>query len=607
LTDERVTSDLNAPGEHGARAEPRPIGDHALLADSRTAALVDSTGEVAWLCWPRVDSDAVLLSLLDRGRGGTFSVRPRDEAEVVSREMRDGGLVLHTVWRVGRGTLTCDDALAAEGRPGLLRMLRAEGASVLVEVRFRPAFAFATVEPDLRETGRRAWAAGAGLVLAVDAPAVWRIEDGVAVSIFKVVPGYPTAVALGDGADTTALRDAPERMQATLRHWGSTARAMEFELAGDAPLVALLGPAEAERLVTLSGCVISGLRQRGGGLVAAPTTSLPQWPGTSRTWDYRYAWLRDTALGAMALLRVGLIDEAHGLGAFCGDLCLVADSPPLMRVDESPPPPERVLDHLDGYRGARPVRVGNAAALQAQFDTTGEVLELARALAGARALPESLRRAVPLLAERAMNNAGAADHGIWEVRGATHPYTHSQILTWVGLRDAAVLASGRVVAGDGERWARAADTLRDDVLRHHVDAAGALTLHRGGGGPDAALSMAVLTGFLPPGDPRARATLRSIVDGLTRGGLVDRYAGQPDGVDAPCAPFVFATFWLADALGQSGMDATEHWRAAVSARSELGFFSEVADPTTHTPLGNYPQVQSHAALILAAVRPAPQI
>lgn len=574
-----------------------------MLADSRTAALVDSTGEVAWLCWPRVDSDAVLLSLLDGGRGGTFSVRPREDAEVVSREMRDGGLVLRTVWRVGRGTLTCDDALAAEGRPGLLRMLRAEGAPVLVEVRFRPAFAFATVEPDMRESGRRAWAAGAGLVLAVDAPAVWRIEDSVAVSIFKVVPGYPTAVALGDGADTGALHDAPERMHATLRHWESTVRAMEFDLADDAPLIALLGRAEAERLISLSGCVISGLRQRGGGLVAAPTTSLPQWPGSSRTWDYRYAWLRDTALGALALLRVGLIDEAHGLGAFCGDLCLAADPPPLMRVDESSPPPERVLDHLDGYRGSRPVRVGNAAALQAQFDTTGEVLELARALAVARALPESLRRAVPLLAERALGNAGAADHGIWEVRGAARPYTHSQILTWAALRDAAALADARVVAGDGERWARGADALRNQVLRHHVDGRGALTLHRGGGGPDAALSMAVLTGFLSPGDPRAEATLRSIVDGLTRGGLADRYVGQPDGIDDPCAPFVFPTFWLAAALEQCGLDATEHWRAAVSARSELGFFAEAADPVTHEPLGNYPQVQSHAALILAAVKP----
>ena len=199
-------------------AVPPAIGDHALLADGRTAALLDPAGDVAWLCWPRVDSDPCLLSILDRARGGTFALRPRGDAQIASREY-DAGLALRTVWRQGRGQLVVDEALDWEGRPGLLRMLRAEGAPVLVEVRFRPAFAFATSAPTMTEAGRRAVAAGAGLVLAVDAPAPWRIEAGVASCIFKVVPGYPTAVALGDAADARGLGDAPERMAATRRHW----------------------------------------------------------------------------------------------------------------------------------------------------------------------------------------------------------------------------------------------------------------------------------------------------------------------------------------------------------------------------------------------------
>ncbi|HEY6380109.1 MAG TPA: glycoside hydrolase family 15 protein, partial [Candidatus Dormibacteraeota bacterium] len=532
---------------------PHPIGDHALLADGRTAALLDPEGEVAWLCWPRVDSDACLLALLDPRQGGTFALRPRGEGVVEAREY-SVGLALRTVWRQHRGRLQVDEALSTDGRPGLLRMLRAEGAPVLVEVRFRPAFAFATSPATVTETGRRAVAAGGGIVLAVDAPAPWRIEDGVAVCIFKVVPGYPTAVALGEAADAVGLGDAPERMAATLRHWRATEAAVTIAANPAALCGRALGLEAATRMRLRAAAVLTGLRQRGGGIVAAPTTSIPQGGGGGRTWDYRYAWLRDTALAAQALLHLGLVDDAHGLGAFCGDVCLeFAAPPPLVRVDESPPPPERELVHLSGYGGAAPVRVGNLAAGMLQLDTAGEVLELAWELYCARALPESLRRAIPSLARLAAERAEQPDHGIWEVRGDPLRYTHSAVLAWSGLRRAAALTAAGVCAGAAAAWATAAARIRARLLAQCAGGQGLQLLDRGGG-PDAALSQAVLLGLFDPGDPCARATVGAIATTLGRSAGTDRYQGRPDGNDAPCAPFVFPAFWLAAAEEMCGLD-----------------------------------------------------
>jgi alpha,alpha-trehalase len=577
---------------------PVAAGECALLADGRTAALVDPDGEVVWLCWPRVDSDACLLSLLDPERGGTFSLRPRGAAAIESRDYSTG-LVLHTVWRQDRARLVVDEALAMDGRLGLLRMLHAEGAPVLVEVHFRPAFAFATSAATLTESGRRAVAAGGGLVLAVDAPAPWRIEAGVAVCIFKVVPGYPTAVCLGDAADAVGLGDAPERMAATSRHWRATDDSVVLP-ASESLATRALGDEACTRLLLRSAAVLSGLRQRGGGIVAAPTTSLPQTDGVGRTWDYRYAWLRDTALAGQALLRLGLTDDAHGLGAFCGDLCLEFDEPPtLFRVDETPAPAEREIPHLRGYHGAGPVRVGNAAAGMMQLDIPGEVLELAWDLHRARALPESLRRVVPRLAELAVQQAGRPDHGIWEIRGKPRRYTHSAVLIWSGLRRAGMLASAGVCVGDSDRWYATAARIRSEVLKR-CSAPSGLQLHDRGGGPDAALSQAVLLGLPTRDDPCAQATLHAIATRLGRGCGVDRYEGQPDGLDAPCAPFVFPAFWLAAAEEMSGLDGVQRFTGAVSCAGPLGLFGEVVDPDTCSPLGNYPQVQSHASFVLAA-------
>ncbi len=385
-------------------------------------------------------------------------------------------------------------------------------------------------------------------------------------------------------------------------HAWFAARTAAAATAEPAPLAErTVGAGRTRLLVQHSAAVLAGLRQRGGGIVAAPTTSIPQWPGSSRTWDYRYSWLRDTALAGAAMLRCGLVDDAAGLGDFIGAAAETLPPSVLLRVDGSPPPAEVTLDHLRGYGDARPVRIGNAAAGQPQLDVAGEVLELAAELAARDVLPPSLRGGVVRVADWTASSWTLPDHGIWEIRGDPRHYTHSRVMAWAGLVQAAALAERGVVAGNAASWRDAADAIRQAVLR----GGGALTLTDTGGGPDAALAQAAIVGFLGADDPRMGATLDSITGVLDRGGLVDRHVPAEDASDDPCGPFLFATFWVAQALERCGRDGSAHFAAAAAARGALDLFGEVADPRDRSPLGNYPQVQSHAAFVLAATREAP--
>jgi GH15 family glucan-1,4-alpha-glucosidase len=572
------------------------IGDHALLADGRTAALVDPTGNVAWLCWPRVDSAPCLLSILDDLNGGVFAVAPEDAAATVtSRAYEPGTLILRTVWRTSGGELTVRDALAGDGAPRLVRSVRARG-TVVVAARVALAPDAARVRAVPVAHGTTLHVTGEGLDVAVHAPQAWYIDPrGTAECRFEISEGAIADVVLCDARTA----DPSAELEGT-RQWFAAALA-----SAHAPLnelaTATLGEATARTVLEQSAAVLVGLRQRGGGIVAAPTTSLPQWPAGSRTWDYRYSWLRDSALAGLAMLRCGLVDSAADLGAFIGGAAATLPPAVLLRVDGGAPPAEHILDHLRGYHDARPVRIGNAAADQPRLDVAGEVLELAAELEVLDALPASLRDGVATLADWTAENWTIPDHGIWEIRGAARHYTHSRVLAWAGLTRAIALGERGVVEGNVQKWRAAADDVRATVL----GGTGPLTLHDRGGGPDAALAQAVLLGFLAADDPRAGDTLDSISASLDRGGLIERHLPEEDSNDELCAPFVFPTFWLAGALRACRRDASRHFAAAAATRGPLDLFGEVADPRDGSPLGNYPQVRSHASFVLAATDGGP--
>jgi alpha,alpha-trehalase len=551
------------------------IGDLALLADGRTAALVDPDGNVAWMCWPRFDSTPVLMQILDTRRGGVFALRPvAPEARVLARRYVPATLVLETTWQVGRSRLLVEDALLLDGSGRLVRRMRSEGDAVEVEVRFQLS---PEAPPD------------AGLEVTSASP--WADDAGVRVSRFEVA-STPSVVTL----HATRMHPAPvSAVDDTLRRWrGLCPAPRSFRLSSLS--TPAMGEGELRDLLATSACVLLGLRASGGGIVAAPTTSLPQWPQTSRTWDYRYCWLRDAALAATALLRLGLVDDARSLALFLAGIAARDEPPALVRVDGTPAPEERSLDHLEGYRGARPVRIGNAAAKQLQIDITGEFTQLARALNDVDGLPDELAQGCGRMVEWAAACWTEPDHGIWEIRGAPRHYTHSRVMAWRALRDGARLAEEGMIEGDAARWRRLADEIRATVMRGD----GELQLTDTGGGPDAALACLPLVGFLSADHPRCRSTLEAITHTLGRAGLLDRCLPEQETSREPCGPFLFPTFWMASALERSGSSGGRHIEAALAARSSLGLFGEVADPRGSTPLGNYPQVQSHAAFVLAA-------
>jgi len=556
------------------------IGDHALLADSRTAALIDPDGNVAWLCWPWVDSTPLLFSILDQGRGGGFAVRPAQRgARVISRRYHARSLVLETIWEVDGARLIVEDALDSGDDPLLVRSMRAEGGDVDVSVDVRaPQWDGRTAQMTL--AGETLEVTGVAVV-SVHTAEAWAAERGGAVSVVRLTPCAPITVTLGaPGTDPNS-----GSIESTLAAWR---RKIPGSLGAEEPRV--------RDLLGTTAAVLLGLRNERGGIVAAPTTSLPQWPGSSRTWDYRYSWLRDSSLAGMALLRLGLVDAAIELGTFIGGVVTEQGPVPLVRVDGSAPPGESERQELAGYRAARPVRIGNAAAAQAQLDVPGEIIELASALGARQALPERLALAVPILATWLTQHWREADNGIWEIRGAPRRYTHSLVTAMSGLAGAASLADSGAVAGDADMWRKA-----KAAIATALNGDGALQLRVDGGGADAALVQLSLLSGLESLESRVPATLDLIVARLDRGGLIDRYEGQLDTVDDPCAPFVFPTFWLSAAMRSRRADGSRWFNAALAARGPLGLFGEVADPRDRTPLGNYPQVQSHAAFAMAVM------
>jgi GH15 family glucan-1,4-alpha-glucosidase len=561
-----------------------PIGEHALLADSRTAALIDPDGNVAWLCWPRIDSTPLLFSILDSDRGGSFVVRPsRADASVVSRRYLPRSLVLETVWAVGSARLVVEDALDLGDGPLLIRRLRTEGEDVDVAVTVT-APEWPGARGSLRTFGNVLELDGAAGV-AVHAPAAWEPHAGGTRSTIRVRPAAPATVTLG----TAGIASRAPSTAGTLLAWHG--QVPSFAGASAHPHV--------DDLLETTAAVLLGLRRYDGGIVAAPTTSLPQWPGSGRTWDYRYCWLRDSSLAALAMLRLGLLDTARSLGVFIGSVVLESGPLPLVRIDGTAPPEEREISELAGYGGARPVRIGNGAALQAQLDVPGEVIELATALAAVAALPDELAAAVPVLASWLVDHWRDPDNGIWEIRGAPRRYTHSLLTAVSGLLGAASLADRGRVTGDAVAWRRTGA----DAAAAIGATGGAMEIHLDGGGADSALAQVALLSSLESFSARIDSTLDLIAERLGRGGLIDRHESHADTRSDPCAPFVFPTFWLAAALAAVGRDGSQYLDAALATGGALGLFGEVADPGDHTPLGNYPQVQSHASFVLAVVAP----
>ena len=605
------------PGSEGHRSGgDRSLREYFCLADGRTAALVHCSGRCDFWCWPGFDSPLRLARLLDSMEGGWVGVgapgQPTSEAGWVgsSRVMRihqAGGLELHI------GLL--DDG---GGRSALAWLVEGPvGAEIEISLGSPSAGGGATWSEAPHgarlASGGSEDGPGGPLALAASAPirrrlGAWSLEippGGLVVWLgaLGVAERLPPGLArVGDhpAAAVEETRHALEELLADDERWlrglHTSPRLSRF---GDQ------APAWALGAVDRSLLTLRGLQDRASGLlVASPTTSIPQWPASSRSWDYRYAWLRDCADAGIALAHAGAAPEAERVGA--GLAQLLGNHPgqaaPVHRVSGAALPPEHTLAHLAGYSSAV-VRVGNGAEDQLQLDTLGEVIRLASELERTSLCPRSLRSLVPAMARVAARDWPLPDHGIWEVRGDPQQYVHSKVMAWAALRCAAEIEGG---GGDIEvvgEWRHAAAEIRAEVDRHGLGSGGELVMSFQDPATDSSLLAAYLVGFLDPGAPRAGATLDRVLRELGRGPIVMRHTPERDGIPAPCFPFIFPGLWAAMAeasLGRAPQAAARFlaiWRLAGPA----GQLSEVADPEAGELWGNYPQVQSQAALVEAAL------
>jgi GH15 family glucan-1,4-alpha-glucosidase len=581
-----------------------PIGDYAAIGDARTVALVARDGSVDWLCLPDLDSSSVFAAVLDADRGGRFELEPEVPAQAQRRYLPDTN-VLETTFTAARGVVRVTDAMALPNRDlGPTRELirRIDGVAGRVPMRWRvaPAFGYGAVPPRIERRGRIPVAIGGR-----DALAVCSWEAGEAQTDAEAIFGR--FEALEGGSALIALCAAHQeplvfpqrgqveaRLEATSAYW----RHWAGQRAYDGPWrEAVIRSALALKLL---------FHAPSGAIAAAATASLPEEIGGERNWDYRFCWVRDSAFTLEALLHLGCPGEAEAF--FWWLLHASQLTHPrlqvLYRLNGGEHAPERTLN-LDGYRGSRPVRVGNDAAAQTQLDIYGDLLQTALIYvdAGGRLDRETGRRLAGI-ADHVCRIWRQPDSGIWEVRSRPMHFTHSKMMCWIALDRALRLGDGgHIPSGEASTWRSEADAIHDFIeTRCWSPRLNSYTRHAGGEDVDASLLLGVLLGYESSSRERLTATVNAVRRHLGRGPLLSRYSGD-DGLRGAEGAFLCCSFWLADALARVGQldEATELMSQLLALANDVGLYAEELDPHTDEHLGNTPQGLVHLALINAAV------
>ncbi len=605
------------PGD-GSRSAPRPRGprappvgslyDFGVIGDLHTAALISRFGSVDWACLPRFASPSVFARILDRHRGGAFAVAPVERSESEQNYLPSSNVLLTRFFLPHDRQLDLIDFMPlaperrAEGLGMIDRIFEAQGGPIRVRISVDPRFDYGLAPAEWVDQGGahvahagadRLWAR-AGVPLAA--------RDGVLSGEVDLPAGQRTFAEVAWGGLRPTAETPEALLQSTTRHWQSWVHPATTPI----HRIAGLWHAWVER----SELVLKLLsHELTGAFVAAPTTSLPEWPGGPRNWDYRYVWVRDAAFTAQAFLLLGHLEEAERFLSWIVDR--IAGEPqrstPLRVMYDAhggTDLAERELDHLDGYLRSRPVRVGNGAAGQFQLDIYGEFLDAARLLAtrAPKFVAPSWGRLAGL-ADEVARRWREPDHGIWEDRGPPRQYVHSKLMAWVALDRSVDLAKRLEDEAAVARWSPVREEVRAWVLEHGFDErAGSFVQAEGESAVDAANLRIPLVGFLPYDDPRVRRTVARVERELAVGPFVYRYH-HPDGLEGPEGSFLPAAFWLVECLARSGRRrrAFANWRRLLLAASPLGLYPEEYDPAARRPLGNYPQAFTHIGVLRAAV------
>jgi GH15 family glucan-1,4-alpha-glucosidase len=605
----------------GTSAFP-PIAEYAFLSDCETVALVAPSGAIEWMCLPRVDSPSIFGAMLDRD-AGLFRIAPDGSSVPAARRYLPGTMVLETSWGSGSGWIIVRDVLLIgrwhhehdrshthrraptdyDADHVLLRTVRCVNGEVQLLLDCEPKFDYGRDPANWEYSGdgynqgvARSKDGSVELKLTTDLRLGFEGSRATARHMMKEGETIYAALSWSEHAPPQEIEEAYERMVWTAHHWQHWLDRGDFP---DHPWRTFL----QRSALTLKGLTYAP----SGALLAAATTSLPETPQGERNWDYRYSWIRDSTFMLWALLSLGFEWEANDFFYFIADVAAGEEDLQVMYgLDGERQLDEYILDHLEGYERAQPVRVGNAAYEQKQHDVWGALLDSVYLHTRSRdSLDDRVWRILQRQVEQAIENWREPDRGIWEVRGEPKHFTSSKVFCWVACDRGARLAELREDFTRARRWREAADEIKADVLANGVDERGVFVQHYGTEALDAALLLLPLMRFLPPDDERIRATVFAIADELTESGLVLRYRTEEtdDGLEGKEGTFLICSFWLVSALCEIGeLDrARALCERLLGYASPLGLYAEEIDPQTGRHLGNFPQAFTHLALVNAVM------
>ena len=592
-----------------------PIEDYAMIGDLHTAALVGHNGAIDWLCYPRFDSPSIFGSVLDDKKGGAFRIAPSCPHATRKQLNWPDTNVLITRFLSEAGVAEVTDFMPVgvrgrEGAPFLVRKVHAVRGKAPFRLHCRPAFDYARARHETKLDGKTATFRGPGLDFQIVGSVDLSGDDdgqGVAAE-FTLGPGETAVFALRPPCDRPFPAGAAEELLGeTIAYWQRWLSSCTYK-------------GRWREVVQRSALTLKLLTyEPTGAIVAAPTCGLPEWIGGERNWDYRYTWIRDAAFTLYGLMRIGFTEEAgrfmEWTDARCHETSGDAPLQVVYGIDGRHDLAEETLDHLDGYRGSRPVRIGNGAAGQLQLDLYGELLDAVYLYnKHGNAISFDLWKQLVRIVDYVCDNWRREDEGIWEVRSGRRHFVYSKLMCWVAIDRAIRLADKRSFPPDRERWLKVRDEVYLNVMKNGwSERKGAFIQSYGEEVLDASALIMPLVFFLSPTDPRLLKTLDVLRRPIERGGLasdslVFRYdpSRSPDGLEGQEGAFSMCSFWMVEAFTRAGRadpaylhDARMMFEHMLGYANHVGLYGEEIGARGEA-LGNFPQALTHLALISAA-------
>ena len=579
----------------------KPISDYGIIGDMHSAAVVGLDGSIDWLCFPRFDSPSVFAAILDDEKGGRFRVSPAGEYQSEQRYLEDTN-ILCTSFTTNDGQVELQDFMPIGQDPKqsgheLLRIVRGVRGTVQMSCLFQPRLDYARGRTKMRVAGGGVVAEQDATRLALASPVGLVVANGDATATFAVQEGDELAFVLRwDAAEPPSTAGWRERLAFTIKEWTDIVADLDYRGQWRDEVV--------RSVLTLHLLVYRPT----GSLTAAATTSLPEWIGADRNWDYRFCWIRDASFTLDVFDRLGHISET---AEFLNWLVVLCEScgvrlQPLYGVEHEEDLTESTLDHLEGYRGSKPVRIGNAASSHLQLDIFGEVMIACSTFhrAGGE-IRDHLWETIESFVQAVIDNWHRPDRSMWEVRGEMRHFVHSKVMCWLALDRAIFLAKALGKEVDLDGWRTLQEEIHADVLeRGWNKRLESFVQYYGAEHTDAALLMMPMVGFLPAEDPRMRSTVNRIRVELEVNGLLRRYPPQQtdDGFDSDEGVFTMCTFWLIGYLTSIGEldEARALFERMLGCGNHLGLYSEMLNAKTGEALGNFPQAFTHVSLIHTA-------